>query len=493
MNRIFEKIKNKNLIDGKFVEFSCKHLDVINPSKLEVTGAIPYIEKSDIEKAVESASNAFKTWSVMLPKKRAELLYRWQNLIIENADDLAEILTKEHGKPLEEAKKEILYGATFIGWFAAKALDISGSISAGVKDNQKIITEYEAVGVVGAITPWNFPSAMITRKIAPALAAGCTIVLKPSEFTPFSGLAVGLLAQEAGFPDGVINIVTAEADLVSDVFAESKLVRKLSFTGSTRVGKLLYSKSASTLKRISLELGGNAPFIICEDADLEKTANDLLNGKLRGTGQACISPNRVFIHESIYDKIISLLEDKFKTLVVGNGFNPKVNIGPLINQNATAKIDRLIKDAVSKGAKIIKGGHISTEYFDENNVKQKTLPDHTFFEPTIIKDCNPKMDIFKEEIFGPVIACYKFADYDEVINLANDTDYGLASYVYTQNHSLGWKLSDKLDFGIVGINESTTSNEIGAFGGRKESGFGVEGSNLGIYEYLNTKYKCVNY
>jgi len=355
------------------------------------------------------------------------------------------------------------------------------------------LVEYEAIGVVGAITPWNFPSAMVSRKLAPALAAGCTVVLKPSELTPLSALALGYLAIEAGFPKGVINIINSKPELVSEIFSQDCRVRKISFTGSTRVGKILYKNSADTIKKLSLELGGNSPFIICDDANIDKVAADLIGAKIRSTGQSCTSPNRIFIHTKIYDQLLHKLGEKFSALNVGDGFNSLVEIGPLINKQSVAKIERLIKDATNKGAEILLGGKKCTRYYNSSNDIVQASDSHTFFEPTIITNCSDKMDIFKEEIFGPVLACYKFDDYEEVIRSANNSNYGLASYVYTENSSQAWNISDKLDYGIVGINESIISNEVGAFGGRKESGFGIEGSKLGIYEYLNTKYKCINY
>ncbi len=493
MKNILTQINKKHFINGELDCFSPELIDVINPSTLEKVGEVPELHRDEIVKAIDCAYSAFNDWSNLLPKERAEYLHKWQNLIIKNIDELAEILTLEQGKTISEAKREIIYGANFIGWFAAEATTISGYVSAGVKENQKIMVEYEPVGVVGAITPWNFPSAMISRKLAPALAAGCTVVLKPSEHTPFSALALGYLSIEAGIPKGIINIINSKPELVSEVFASDKRVRKISFTGSTRVGKILYKNSSDTIKRLSLELGGNSPYIICEDANIEKVVIDLIGAKIRSTGQSCTSPNRIFIHAKIYDSVVHKLKENFASLVVGDGFNPKVAVGPLINSLSVAKIARLIEDATSKSAEIILGGKKSTHYYDTlNNLKQAS-DNHTFFEPTILINCSDKMDIFKEEIFGPVLACYKFDNYDDVVNSANNSDYGLASYVYTENSNRAWQISDKLDYGIVGINESIISNEVGAFGGRKESGFGIEGSKLGIYEYLNTKYKCINY
>lgn len=493
MTSILEQINKKNFINGEFVSYKTDFTRVTNPTKLDIVGEIPNITKENIIGAINSAESAFKTWSKTKPSERERLMKKLQELIMTNIDELATILTLEQGKPFLDSKKEIIYGANFLGWFANQAKTIAGFTQEGLKDRQKILIEYEPIGVVGAITPWNFPSAMITRKIAPALAAGCTIVLKPSELTPFSSLALGVLIKEAGFPAGVVNIITPEANMLSKVFEEDKRIRKISFTGSTRVGKILFEKSAKTLKKLSLELGGNAPFIVLDNANIELAANHLIDAKIRGTGQSCTSPNRIFVQRNVYDLFIEKIKDKFSNLRIGDGFNKDVVVGPLINKAATDKIERLLKDATNKGAKIILGGNKAKTYLDsDNNVAQAT-DNHTFFEPTIIKDCKQDMDIFMEEIFGPVLAIYKFETKDEVISLANNTDYGLASYVFTENLSDGFDISNQLDYGIVGINEGIVSNEVGAFGGRKESGFGVEGSILGIKEYLITKYKCINY
>lgn len=493
MNKILDLLKEKNYVNGKLNEYSGDKLSVTNPASIKTIGSIPSLSAAQIKEVIDITCDGFKTWSSMLPKERSNILYKWQNLIMENIDLLAEIVTLEHGKPLDEAKKEIIYGANFIGWFASKALDISGYITQGIKQDQKIIVEYEPVGPVCAITPWNFPSAMVTRKVSQALAAGCSIILKPSELTPFSALALGLLAKEAGIPNGVLNIITCDSSLFSDVICEDSRIRKISFTGSTRVGKILHEKSASTLKRLSLELGGNAPYIIFDDCDLEKAAGDLINAKIRSTGQSCTSPNRILIQSSIYSNFIKLVEGKLSKLVLGDGFNLNVTVGPLINKKSADRIESLIKDAKTKGAEIIVGGNIASHFINKEGKKTETNQTHSFFEPTLLINCNKQMDIFRDEIFGPVICCYKFKTEEEALSLANESEYGLASYIYTSNHSKAWDISNKLDYGIVGINESIISNEVGAFGGRKSSGYGIEGSELGIYEYLNTKYKCVNY
>lgn len=488
-----EFLSEKNFINGEFTRCNSDHFEITNPSTLEKIGLSPISSGDVIESAINSSYEGFLRWSEFSPFERQKIIYKFYESISDNIDLLANILTSEQGKPIEDAKKEIIYGANFIKWFSNQITHITGTISQTYNKNQRILVEYEPIGVVGAITPWNFPSAMVSRKIAPSLAAGCSIIIKPSEYTPFSALALGLLARESGIPAGVINIITANGNEFSDILERSKIVRKLSFTGSTRVGRILYSKSSTSLKKLSLELGGNAPVIICEDADLEKSTSNLLQAKLRSTGQACTSPNRIFVHDSIYNKVIDIIHNKVKDLKIGDGFNKNVNIGPLINKAACEKIIKLLQDATSKGAKILSGGKLAEKYLDKMGNEIKTRNNHNFFEPTIIKDCTTDMDIFRDEIFGPVFAFYKYTDHKDAVEMANDTDYGLSSYIYTESNSLAWELSSKLNFGMVGINEALISNEIGAFAGRKDSGFGIEGSNLGIYEFLNTKYKLFSF
>ena len=444
--------------------------EVINPATGNVVGYVPNDDASAIKSTIDKAIKAQSSWKNTSGYERSKLLLKWHELILKHADELAEIASLENGKVLYDAKIEILYGATFVEWFTSEATKIRGDYSEGSKHGQQIITAYEPVGVVAAITPWNFPNAMITRKISPALAAGCSIILKPSEFTPFSALALAYLASEAGFPDGVINIVNGDSSMIGKILCDDFRIRKISFTGSTAVGKLLYAQSAGSLKRISLELGGNAPFIICADADLDVVTACLIPAKMRSSSQACTSPNRIFIHSSIYDKVTALLKVEFEKI------KPGVDIGPLINKRAVDKALHLLDEAKSKGAKVLCGGSIVTG---------------TLLEPTVLIDCTDNMEIFGAEIFAPVLACYRFDEIDEVIARANNTEYGLASYVFSMNQNIIEKLSRALDFGMVGVNTAIVSNYKGAFAGRKASGFGVEGSHLGIYEYLNTKYLCV--
>ena len=450
--------------------YSTDNIAITNPANNEIVGYVPSIDNKSLTQIIDLAVTAQKSWSKTTGSKRAALLRKWHELIITHADELAEIITLENGKVLLDAKSEIAYGASFVEWFASQATEIYVDDSKGLKPGQRIITAYEPVGVVAAITPWNFPNAMITRKISPALAAGCTIILKPSELTPLSALALGYLAQKAGFPEGVVNIVSGDSHMIGKTLCDDFRIRKISFTGSTNVGKILYEQSAGTLKRLSLELGGNAPFIICPDADVTHTIECLIPAKIRSSSQACTSPNRIFIHSDIYDEVTKILAEKFSKI------KPGIDIGPLINQKSVDKVMHLIKDATSKGAQVLCGGEVSTG---------------TFFKPTVIIDCADNMDIFRAEIFAPVLACYRFSSIEEVIMRANDTEYGLASYVFSKNKAITHKLSEELDFGMVGVNTAIVSNYRGAFAGRKASGFGVEGGHLGIYEYLNTKYLCV--
>lgn len=469
---MLELINKKNYIDGAWVEYQ-EQISVNNPSTNQQIGSVPNLSNDLITKAIDSSVKAFKTWSQTSIQDRSAILRKWHSLILENIDELDYILTLEQGKVLEDAKKEILYGAGFVEWFAGSIHEVKGKIRTGKEINHKIITEWEPVGPVAAITPWNFPNAMITRKVAPALAAGCSVILKPSEFTPFSALALAKLASDAGLPAGVFNIITGDAKNIGEIFCNDFKIRKLSFTGSTRVGKLLYQNSGGTMKRLSMELGGNAPYIIFKDVDLDKVASDLISIKIRGGGQSCTSPNRIFIEQEIYDDFVKVVDDKFSKLKVGDGFAPDSNIGPLINKAAVDKIIELLEDAKSKGAKILCGGKARDN----------------FFEPTVVSDCHDNMEIFKTEIFGPVLACYKFNNIEEVIARANNTEYGLQSYIYSNDISIAQLMVSKLDFGMVSVNDSMPSANItGPFSGRKNSGFGIESSDEAIYEYLNSKY-----
>jgi succinate-semialdehyde dehydrogenase/glutarate-semialdehyde dehydrogenase len=472
--------KQQAYIAGKWCEADNNDvIEVINPSNKMVIGNIPNMSEKETRRAINHAYEALDHWKSMSNKERSDILYRWHDLILMAKDDLATIIVLEQGKTITEARKEIAYSTSFIKYFSEEAKRTYGKIIPSPVKNQKIMVTSEPVGVVGIITPWNFPSSMIIRKISAAFAAGCTVVVKPSDLTPYSALALGELSSRAGIPDGVLNIVTGEASVIAQELTSNKIVKKISFTGSTRVGKLLMSQAASNIQRLSLELGGNAPFIVFDDADLDLSLECLMAGKFRNNGQSCISPNRIYLQKIIYEKFIDKLKDAISKIKLGDCFDPESNIGPLINQNSIDKIMSLLRDALSKGAKIISGGN----YIGERGY---------FFQPTILVGANHQMEIANTEIFGPLIAIYEFETEDQVIKMANDTDYGLASYIFSKDYARIYRVSDGLEYGMVGINEAIISNEIGPFGGIKQSGFGREGSYLGMNEYLNIKYKCWN-
>lgn len=463
--------QQQNFIDGRWLDKKEKIL-VFNPATQTLVGTVPNCNAKDTSEAISAAQNAFEEWKKLAGKERAKLLRNWYELILKHQEELAIILTTEQGKPLAEARGEILYGAHFVEWFAEEAKRTCGDTIPAPKQNQKIITQLEPIGVVAAITPWNFPSAMVTRKASAAMAAGCTVVLKPSELTPFSALALAVLAKEAGIPDGVFNVINGDAQTIGEEFCKNKLVRKISFTGSTRVGKLLNKQCADDLKRISLELGGSAPFIIFADSDLNKAIAGLIHAKFRNGGQSCTCVNRIFIEEKIHDKFVAKLLEEVKKLKVGNGLEGTPNIGPMISDAAVKKVERLIEDALQKGAKCELGGKkISGQ----------------FFAPTVITGVLPQMHIAQEEIFGAVAAIQKFSTEEEVIAKSNDTDYGLGSYIYSNDTNQIWRLADALQFGMVAINECSFATEVAPFGGIKHSGFGREGSHLGILEFLQVK------
>lgn len=462
------KLTNQNL----FRHSSSDAIQVFNPADETLIGTIPNLTAADIKSTINLAETAFQKWSKLTGKERAKILKNWHDLILKNQGDLAVILTSEQGKPLVEARGEIIYGAAFVEWFAEEAKRICGDVILAPKANQKIITTLEPVGVVAAITPWNFPSAMITRKAAAAMAAGCSVILKPSELTPFSALALAELAREAGIPEGVFNVVTGDAQTIGAEFSTNKKVRKLSFTGSTKIGKLLNEQCANDLKRISMELGGNAPFIVFEDADLDKAVAGLIHSKFRNAGQACTCTNRIFVAEKIYETFLEKFLVEAKKLKSGNGFDSASNLGPLISKAALEKVERLVANAIKLGAKCELGG-------------QKLHG--KFFPATILSNATCEMDLFKEEIFGPVAVLYKFTTEEEVIELANRTDYGLGSYIYTNDNSRIWRVSQALQYGMVGINECSFATEVAPFGGIKHSGFGREGSHLGIEEFCQIK------
>lgn len=478
------QLKNASLfqqrcyIHGKWIT-SKKKIEVINPATQDIIGTIPELEPTIIQEAIGLAELAWPMWRSKTAAERAELLHHWYRLILENIDDLAQLLTLEQGKPLKEAMEEIRYGASFIQWFAEEGKRVYGDIIPSPLAKQHLFVSKQAVGVVGAITPWNFPNAMITRKCAPALAAGCTIILKPSALTPFSALALAVLAEKAGIPPGVFNIVTGDSEKIGNIFTESPSIRKLSFTGSTRIGKLLMQKAASSVKKISLELGGNAPFIVFDDANLDQAVLGAIASKFRNSGQTCICTNRFYVHEKIYERFTEKLTLAIQQLKVGNGLKENIQIGPLINLAAVKKVEKHIANALQHGAKLVCGGKIHSL-------------GGNFFQPTLLKNCKATMLIAKEETFGPVAALFKFSEVNEAIHWSNATEYGLAAYFYSQNMNRVIQVAEQLDYGIIGVNTGRASNEVAPFGGFKQSGIGREGSKYGIEEYLEIKYVCLN-
>jgi succinate-semialdehyde dehydrogenase / glutarate-semialdehyde dehydrogenase len=449
-------------------------LAVRNPANGEVVGTIPDLGAEDTRRAIDAAQAAFPPWRSMPAAKRSALLEAWFDAMNQHTDDLAKILTVEQGKPLAEARGEIVYGAGFVKWFAEEAKRVYGETVPAPTPDRRIIVLKEPIGVCAAITPWNFPNAMITRKVAPALAAGCTIVLKPSELTPFSALALAVLAERVGFPKGVLNIVTGQPGPIGEAMTSSEAVRKLSFTGSTRVGRYLMEKSAATLKRLSLELGGNAPFIVFDDADLDKAMKAVIASKFRNAGQTCVSANRILVQDAIYDEFAARLSKKVASFVVGEGLNEKVTIGPLINAAAVEKVLGHVEDARAHGAVATVGGG-AHELGGQ------------FVAPTVLTNMHPSMRVGSEETFGPVAPLFRFKTEEEALEIANSTAFGLAAYYYTENIRRSWRVAERLEFGMVGLNTGSVSVEMAPFGGIKQSGFGREGSHYGIDEFLQVK------
>ncbi|WP_133493186.1 NAD-dependent succinate-semialdehyde dehydrogenase [Alcanivorax sp. 24] len=472
---------HQSLIDGVWCDArSGLAFDVKNPATGEVLTQVPDMGAVDARTAVEAAGAAFTDWRRRSARERMTILRRWHQEIVANADDLALLLTLEQGKPLAEARAEVLSGANFVDWFAAEAMRVMGDILPPADNSRREWATRYPVGVVAAITPWNFPSSMVTRKVAPALAAGCTVVLKPAEDTPLSALALATLAERAGVPAGVFNVVTAShgAEVGGELTANPR-VRKLSFTGSTAVGKLLMAQCAATVKKVSLELGGNAPFLVFEDADLDEAVAGAIAIKFYNTGQTCICANRIMVHERVYDAFLERLARAVGTLVLGEGTRDGVTQGPLINPAAFEKVSALVDDAVSSGATVVTGGGGDAGLGG------------TFYPLTVLGDVTPAMKVFNTEIFGPVAPVYRFSDEQEVIRLANDTPYGLAAYAYTRDLGRIFRLNEQLEYGMVGVNTPRFVSETVPFGGVKESGIGREGSVYGIDEFLETRYLCV--
>ena len=472
-------LKQQVFIDGLWMDAADgKSFAVTNPAIGETIAHVPSVSTAQVEQAVLAAETALHSWKNTTAKERSVLLRKWFDLIVANQEDLAVILSTEQGKPLTESRGEILYGASFIEWFAEEAKRTYGDVIPHDKEGLRVEEIKQPVRVVAAITPWNFPNAMITRKVGPALAAGCTVVIKPASETPLSALALMVLAEQAGIPKGVINVVTGSSREIGGVLSTHPVVKKVSFTGSTQVGKLLMEQCSSTMKKISMELGGNAPLIVFEDADLERAVKGAMASKFRNSGQTCVCSNRILVHANIYDQFIKKLTAAVQKLKVAPAFEEGAEQGPLINEKAVEKIEQHIADAVAKGAKVLVGG------------KPHALG-QTFFEPTVLSDVTPDMLVAKEETFAPLAPVFKFSTDEEAIQMANDTEFGLASYIYTESLSRAWKVGEALEYGMVGINEGLISTEVAPFGGIKESGTGREGSKYGIEDYLQIKYMCM--
>ncbi|MBJ8472659.1 NAD-dependent succinate-semialdehyde dehydrogenase [Acinetobacter pittii] len=448
---------------------------ILNPATLEIVGTVPNMGKAEAERAIEAAKEAWPLWKNKTAKDRSIILKKWFDLIISNADELAFILTSEQGKPLAEAKGEILYAASFIEWFAEEAKRVYGDIIPSPYPDARIVVNKQPIGVVAAITPWNFPAAMITRKVAPALAAGCPCIVKPAPETPFTALALVDLAVQAGVPAEIFSVITGDAVHIGDAIFESDVVRKFTFTGSTPVGKMLLERSAKTLKKVFLELGGNAPFIVFDDADLEAAIEGALIAKFRNAGQTCVCVNRFLVQAGIYEKFIAALSQKIQNFNIGNGLEAGHDIGPLINANAVKKVEAHIQDALDKNGRLVIGG------------KRHTAGE-LFFEPTLIADVTADMDVATQETFGPLAAVFKFETEQQAVEMANATEFGLAAYCYTKDLGRAWRMSEQLEYGMVGINKGLISNEVAPFGGIKQSGLGREGSKYGIEDYLEIKY-----
>ncbi len=457
---------------------SGERFPVHNPATGELLAQVPRMGAAETQRAVDAAQAAQPAWRAKTAAERGKLLRKWFELMLQHQEDLAAILTAEQGKPLAEARGEIAYGASFIDWFAEEGKRVYGEVIPTVGNDRRLLVIKEPVGVCAAITPWNFPNAMITRKAAPALAAGCTMVIKPAEQTPLSALAMAELAQRAGIPAGVINVVTGDARAIGGVLTSSPVVRKLSFTGSTEVGRLLMQQCAPTVKKLSLELGGNAPLIVFDDADLDAAVAGAMASKYRNAGQTCVCVNRILVQDSVRDAFADKLARAITQLKVGDGTAEGVNQGPLIDEDAVLKVEELLADAVGKGAKVVTGG------------KRHALG-RTFFEPTIVAGVTPDMRMAREEIFGPVAPIFTFKTEAEAVQMANDTEFGLASYFYSRDIGRVWRVSEALEYGMVGVNTGLISNEVSPFGGVKSSGVGREGSRHGIEEYVEIKYLCM--
>lgn len=479
MNASHSLLRDRACIGGQWIGADDgRTSDVVNPAGGQRIGTVPFMSHPETLRAIDSAAAAMPAWRARTADARSIILRRWFELIELHREDLAVLLTSEQGKPLTEARAEIAQAAAFVEWFAEEARRVCGDTIPAPMADQRIVTVKQPVGVVAAITPWNFPAAMVTRKLAPALAAGCTVVLKPAPQTPLSALALATLAERAGMPPGVINVVTGDAKAIAEAFMQSAIVRKLSFTGSTRVGKMLMAQCASTMKRVSLELGGNAPFIVLADADLHRAVDGAMDSKFRNNGQTCVCANRLLVQDSVYEAFAAMLVARVERLAIGSGLDGVSQQGPLIDSQAVERLEALIADAVAKGATVRTGG--SRHSLGGN-----------FFCPTILTEVKMDMRVAQEEIFGPVAPLLRFAHESEAIAMANDTSFGLASYIYTRDLARAWRIGEALETGMLGINSGRISAVVAPFGGIKESGVGREGSKYGIAEYLDVRYFCL--
>ncbi len=472
-------LKAQCLVDGKWISAADgKTIAVHNPATTALIAQVPMLGQNETETAIAAAERAFIDWKARTAEQRAAILGKWFELVMQHQEDLALIMTAEQGKPLAEARGEIAYAASYIQWFAQEAQRIYGSMVPSPWVGKRLVVTKEPVGVCAAITPWNFPAAMITRKVAPALAAGCTIIVKPAQQTPLSALALAELAQRAGVPAGVFSVLTGSSRAIGGVLTASSTVRKLTFTGSTEVGRVLAEQCAPTLKKMSLELGGNAPFIVFDDANLDAAVEGVMASKYRNTGQTCVCANRLLVQDTVYDAFMAKLTIAVAALKIGNGAEDGVTQGPLIDDAAVDKVSELVQDALYKGAKIITGG------------KRSSLG-YSFYEPTILGDVQSGMRIAKEEVFGPVAPVFRFKTEEEAIHMANDTEFGLAAYFYARDLGRVWRVGEALEYGMVGINSGIISTAVAPFGGVKQSGIGREGGATGIEEYVDTKYLCM--
>ena len=472
-------LRQQCYIDGAWVDAdSGETLSVSNPVDGGTLGTVPKLGADETRRAIEAAGAAYPAWRAKTAKERAAILRKWYELMIENQEDLAVIMTSEQGKPVAESKGEVVYAAAFVEWFAEEGKRVYGDTIPPPSPDRRIVVTKEPIGVAAAITPWNFPSAMITRKCAPALAAGCTMVAKPASLTPYSALALAELGERAGLPKGVFNVVTGTSSEVGGELTSNPIVRKLSFTGSTEVGKLLMKQCAGTVKKMSLELGGNAPFIVFDDADIDAAVEGAMETKYRNMGQTCVCANRFLVQDSVYEEFTAKLSQSVSGLKVGNGMEAGIQQGPLIDMRAVEKVEAHISDAVGKGARVVVGG------------KRHALGG-TFFEPTVLADVTTDKAVTREETFGPVAPLFRFETEEQAIQMANDTEFGLASYFYSRDLGRVWRVSEGLEYGIIGINVGIISTEVAPFGGMKESGIGREGSHYGIDEFLEIKYLCM--